>query len=192
MFVLCTNVNDVFGYNKKVTNFFLNFFSVGTKKTKSTNRKQDSFDKAFIQILEELQGMGYCKNVSALEKFLKIPKQTLYQVLSGSRGIPLIHRDKVLKFFTGRYDINPSFFHNQQVPLFKNDPPIVSEPDEKYLTVSNQISRNRLTTGDMREYEMLKAENERLHKTVQDRDKVIKNMQLQINSMQRLLDKLSA
>jgi len=143
-------------------------------------------------ILDELQGMGFVKNVSALEKFLKIPKQTLYQVLNGSRGIPLVHRDKVLKFFTGRYDVNPEFFHNQLVEIFKSDPPEVREDAEKYVTSSKQISRNRLTTGDMREYEMLRSENERLKKTIQDKETVIRNMQLQIKSMQRLIDQFSA
>lgn len=165
---------------------------MATNKRKTTGRKQDNFDKAFIHVIHELQKMGHAKNIRAVEKFLKVPKQTFYQVLNGSRGIPLLHRDKILKFFTGRYNINPLFFSNQTVSIFKNDPPMFQEAAEDYIVQKKHTAKNRLTRGDMMEFEMLASENEMLREKLADRDKIIKNMQTQINSMQRMLNKLSA
>jgi hypothetical protein len=144
-----------------------------------------------VVVVDELQRIGYCKNIKKLEEFLSFPYNTLYQVLNGSRGIPLNKRDKVLKFFIGRYDVNPQVFSNLTTNVFKNDPPMMAENAESYVKVKDHFSNNRLTLGDMREFEMMKNENERLKKTIQDRDVAIKNLQTQVNSMQRLIDKIS-
>jgi hypothetical protein len=151
----------------------------------------DTFDKGFVIVIDELQKIGYCKNIKKLEEFLDFPYNTLYQVLNGSRGIPLNKRDKVLKFFIGRYDINPQVFSNLTANVFKNDPPEVAENAETYVKVKDHFSNNRLTVGDMREFEMMKNEMERLKKAIGDRDNIIRNLQTQVNSMQRLIDKLS-
>lgn len=137
-----------------------------------TKTNQDTFDKAFINVLYQLQTLGFCKNVMLVEKHLGIPKRTLYQVLKGLRGVPLLHRHNLLKFFTENYNVNPRVFTNINAPIFKDgQPPTLEETTEPYNTKSP--AKNMLALGDVMELE-------RLRKEVADKNETIKELRKEL------------
>lgn len=143
------------------------------KPTKITY-EQDSFDKAFIKVLYELQTLGFCKNISALEEHLDIPKRTLYEVNKGRRGVPQLHRTKIQKFFAETYGVNPRVFSNNVLPVFKHQPPTFEEVDEPFEVPEDAKARNRLTAGDMLQFERMQMENAAQKDRIKELEKEVK------------------
>lgn len=140
--------------------------------TKATSPKQklDTFDRAFITVLTTLQKIGFCKNVAQVEDYLKIPKRTLYQVIDGNRGVPKLHRHKLLAFFTENYKVNPRVFTNVTQPVFVGEPPTLKEVEEPHLKPDKT---ERWTMGDAMELERLRTE-------VADKTEMIKELKKEL------------
>lgn len=141
-------------------------------KTKTSTYDQDTFDKAFINAIHELQKIGFCKNVAQLEEYLEIPKRTLYEVLKGRRGVPLLHRFKLQNFIVSTYQVNPKYFTNLVAPLWKGESPTLEEVEEPFDTKSR--FPNVITMGDVVELERLRMENQGLKDRVKQLEKDLK------------------
>jgi hypothetical protein len=145
-----------------------------------TKPKLDGFDKAFIKVLFELQKIGFCKNVAQIEEYLSIPKRTLYQVINGSRGIPLIHRHKIQKLFTDNYRVNPRVFVNTTAAIFDGPVPTLSDITEPFVNKSD--SDKRWTMGDS-------LELERFRKDAEVKDEQIKELKKEVKFWRDLAQK---
>lgn len=143
------------------------------KPTKLTY-EQDTFDKAFIKVLYELQTIGFCKNISALEEYLDIPKRTLYEVNKGRRGVPMMHRTKLQKFFSETYGVNPRVFTNHAQPTFKGAPPVLDDVEEPFTNGEGAKARNRLTAGDMLQFDRMQMELAALKERNKELEKEVK------------------
>lgn len=137
------------------------------KSDRKQQYEQDTFDKAFLKVLHEVQSLGFAKNVKKLEEHLEIPYNTIYQVRNGSRGIPKPYREKVASFFVEKYDVNPKVFESTTAKVFKHNPPVLEQVDEEY-----QVSNKNVTSGTLAELTKLKAENQLLKAQLLERPAV--------------------
>lgn len=145
---------------------------------------QDPFDRGFIAALSELQNIGLAKNVAAMEEHLDIPKRTLYEVLKGRRGIPEIHKFKIMRLFSEVYRVNPKVFTNSYAPVFESDPPTFEEVFEPYGEAKRPST---MTLGDINRLRSLESVNSALRTQVKELRRHNKELQNQLNEMSKAL-----
>lgn len=140
---------------------------------------QDTFDKATIKVLHELQKLGFCKNVTSIEEHLEIPKRNLWQAINGHRHVSKLYRSRLLQFFVNNYNVNPGIFSRLTDPVFKVDPPTMAEQQEPYFTKGES---NVISMGDF-------AMIDRLKKEVADKDAKIRDLQKELKYWRGLAQK---
>jgi hypothetical protein len=123
--------------------------------TKKTIVDQDTFDRATIKVIHELQKIGFCKNISQVEDYLKMGSRKLHQVLQGERHVSRTFRSVLLNFFVNNYNVNPAIFSNVTQPVFKSEPPTMEEQPEKYFSKKDT---NVLSMGDYVKMERLQSQ----------------------------------
>lgn len=141
-----------------------------TSTLKKTQVEQDSFDKATIKVIYELQKLGFCKNISQIEEHLQLGARKLQQALYGERHVSKTHRGKLLQFFTNNYNVNPRIFSNVTEPVFKDVPPTLEEQPEKYFSKNEG---NMLNLGDF-------VKMERQQKEIADMKEKVKDLQKEL------------
>lgn len=132
---------------------------------------QDTFDKATIKVLHELQKLGFCRNVASIEEYLEIPKRNLWQAVNGQRHVSRTFRSTLMQFFANNYNVNPDIFQRLTEPVFKSAPPTLEEQTEPYFTKKGEGS-NVVSMGDFAQIESLKKQladkNERIKELEKD------------------------
>lgn len=150
-----------------------------TSNAKKNIVEQDTFDKATIKVVHELQKLSFCKNISQVEKYLDIGPRKLQQALYGERHIAKAVRGKLLLFFTNNYKVNPRIFSNVAEPVFKSDPPTLEDQPEKYF---KKNETNMVSSGDF-------INMERMRQQLADKDVKIKDLQKEVKYLRSLLER---
>jgi hypothetical protein len=138
--------------------------------------EQDTFDRATIKVIHELQKLGFCKNISQIEDYLQLGPRKLQQALYGERHVSRTFRSVLLTFFTNNYHVNPRVFSNITEPVFKEPPPTLEEQPEDYFTKN---PTNVISMGDF-------ANMERMKKEIEDKDLRIKELMKELKYWRNL------